>query len=263
MPIEIPILLPRLSEAEMRELDYVVMAQAFASQHDLGRLCEEAIYQSDLAARLAGLGIGPIRSEVPVSLTFQGFRKVYQLDLVVADRAIYELKTSRMLIAEDRAQLLNYLLLCNATRGKLLNFRPPSVASWFVNTTLDHAQRHLFEVTIDPRESTPDFFHVLVELIHDWGTGLEAALYRQALTCLLGDENEIERLLPINRQGISLGRQRFHCVSEDSAFFITCFNDATPSYETHLRRMLPLSPLNRFFWANIALHHVSLIVIKP
>jgi len=50
MPIETPVLSPRLSEAEMRELDDVVMAQAFASQHELGRLCEEFIYQADLDA---------------------------------------------------------------------------------------------------------------------------------------------------------------------------------------------------------------------
>jgi hypothetical protein len=44
MPMHAPISVPRLSEAEMREIDYPVMAQAFATHRELGRLCDEGIY---------------------------------------------------------------------------------------------------------------------------------------------------------------------------------------------------------------------------
>jgi hypothetical protein len=49
MPIHVPITFPRLSEAEMLEVDYDVMKHAFACHRELGRLCDELNYQADLA----------------------------------------------------------------------------------------------------------------------------------------------------------------------------------------------------------------------
>src|SRR6266850_420795 len=66
--------------------------------------------QNDLAARLRAAGL-PVRTEVPITVTCRDFAKTYFLDLVVADTAIYELKTALGLIGEHEAQLLNYLLL--------------------------------------------------------------------------------------------------------------------------------------------------------
>ena len=49
MPITCPIPFPRLTQDEMRILDYEVMKCAFASQKALGRLGDETIYQAHLA----------------------------------------------------------------------------------------------------------------------------------------------------------------------------------------------------------------------
>jgi hypothetical protein len=46
-----------LTDAQFDELDEVVMRCAYASQNKLGRLCEEAVYENDLAARLRAEGL--------------------------------------------------------------------------------------------------------------------------------------------------------------------------------------------------------------
>ena len=96
MPIHCPVAFPRLTETEMREFDYVVMGHAFATHTALGCLCDEAVYQTHLSHRLAAGGI-QVELEVPLTLTFRGFIKPLYLDLIVAGRVIYELKTVAVL----------------------------------------------------------------------------------------------------------------------------------------------------------------------
>ena len=43
-----------------------VMTHVFASQNELGCLCDEAVYQNDIALRLEAAGLGPVAKEVPV-----------------------------------------------------------------------------------------------------------------------------------------------------------------------------------------------------
>ena len=65
--------------------------------------CDEKIYQADLAARL-----GQARREMPVVVSFQSLTKTNELDLVVAERASYELKSVTSLTSGHEAQLLNH-----------------------------------------------------------------------------------------------------------------------------------------------------------
>ena len=57
MPITGPPFLSPISQDEFAQLDYRVMQVAFECQNQLGRLCDEAIYQNDLVARLEAAGI--------------------------------------------------------------------------------------------------------------------------------------------------------------------------------------------------------------
>ena len=66
MPIESPLTLRPIDQEQFAELDYQVMRHAFDSQNELGRLCDEIIYQNDLAARSDAARLGPVRKEVPV-----------------------------------------------------------------------------------------------------------------------------------------------------------------------------------------------------
>src|SRR6266478_2492323 len=111
MPISSPMSIRPINQEEFARLDYQVMRCAFDSQNELGRLCDEVIYQNDLAARLEAAGLAPIRKEVPVTVTHKDFSKTYYLDLVVGDAGIYELKTAACLAPEHDSQLLNYLFL--------------------------------------------------------------------------------------------------------------------------------------------------------
>ncbi len=105
MPIHCPIVFPRLTEAEMRALDYEVMRHAFATHKALGCLCDESVYQAQLSHLLVAGGI-PVEREVPVTLTFRTFLKPLYLDLVVGQRVIYELKTVASLTDAHATQLL-------------------------------------------------------------------------------------------------------------------------------------------------------------
>ena len=258
MPLHSPVAFPRLSPDEFKELDYQVMAHAFTAHRDLGRLCDETIYQSDLANRLSAAGLGPIRRELPLTASFRGFAFTYFADLVVADRAIYELKAESALTPAHEGQLLNYLLLTNAARGKLINFRAPSVESRFANAPLDATERHRFTIHRDH----PDPFYTLVaDLVSDWGTGLETTLYVRALTHHLGGESEVIRLLPMTRGAAQLGNQRFHLAAPDTAFVVSSLLSAEANHRHHLVRLLQASPLDRLLWANIAFHDLTFTTI--
>src|SRR5690606_1128440 len=110
-----------LTVEEFKELDYRIMGHAFDCQNALGRLCDEAIYESDLADRLRRDGFRRVVCQLPLTVTHRDFVKTYYLDLVV-DGALYELKTVSSLNTRHDAQLINYMLLLGRSCGKLLNF---------------------------------------------------------------------------------------------------------------------------------------------
>lgn len=261
MSVQVPIDFPRLTEEEMAKLDYAVMGHAFAVHGDLGRLCDEVVYQAELAARLQEAGLGPVRRELPVTVSFRSFNKTYELDLVVTDKAIYELKVTASLAATHSAQLLNYLLLCNATRGKLVNFRPASVETCFVNTSLDTAQRRQFRINTRRWREADDFESLVVELLRDWGTGLEHALYTQAITHLLGGDERVLRQVPMTFKDRSVGSHRFHLATPDTAFMLTNFTRRGTAHEPQFQRLLDLSPLRQLWWVNISLHELTFVTL--
>ena len=57
MPIHCPVDFPRLSEDEMRTVDFSVMRLAFDTHNELGRLCDESVYHLELVRRLRVAGI--------------------------------------------------------------------------------------------------------------------------------------------------------------------------------------------------------------
>lgn len=262
MPITCPLGLHRINQEEFAELDYRVMRVAFECQNELGRLCEEAIYQNDMVARLTAAGLSAA-TEVRVTVTHGDFVKTYWLDLIVATAGIYELKTAISLTGPHEAQLLNYLFLCGAHHGKLINFRPAQVESRFVNTTLTQAERRRFEVDTSAwleREPTDQIFREsLLSLLNDWGCWLDLELYTEALIHIAGGEGRGVQRLPLARDGVSLGTQCFHMLNPETAFRVTALTAGTSNYEHHLRAMLRLSPLRTLQWANLGRQKIQLV----
>ena len=251
-----------IPQEEFAQLDYDVMRHVFECQSQLGRLCDEAIYQNDLAARLQAGGL-PVRTEVPVTVRHRDFAKTYSLDLVVADAGIYELKTARALAGEHEAQLLNYLLLCGAHHGKLVNFRTPKVQSRFINTTLAQTERRQFDIDMDRwqerKQSDQAFRERLIGLLKDWGCWLDLALYTEALIHFAGGESHVVQRVPLARGDQRLGTQRWHLLNPETAFWITGLTAGTANYEHHLRALLCLTPLRTIQWVNLARRRVQLI----
>ena len=263
MPINCPIEFPCLSQAEMAELDYAVMRHAFGLHQELGCLCDESVYQARLAHLLTSSGFQAER-EVPVTLTFRDFVKPLYLDLVVDRRAIYELKTVAALAPAHVTQLLNYLFLTGAARGKLINFRPSSVESQFVNAAMSSAERRRFEVAAVDWRGPDHFRQMMEELLADWGTGLESPLYLQALVHCLGGEEFVRRQMPMQIDGVALGNQRFHLVNDQAAFHVTTFQDELGARQAQqLRKLMGPSPLRLLHWVNIARHKLTLSTITP
>ena len=266
MPITCPLEVRCLTPEEFAEVDYRVMGQAFATQTELGRLCEEAIYQRDLQARLLAHGFQDVHVEMPVTVSHADFSKTYSVDLV-ADHAVYELKTAATLTREHQAQLLHYLFLLGVRRGKLINFRPPKVEGSIHATSLSPDQRRCVNVDSarwrDVTRECATLRHTIRELLADWGAFLDFTLYQEGLAHLLGGESRVLQRLPLHRDGLSLGTQRFHVHSPGTAFRITAVTERAEATESHLRRLLALTELQALQWINLSHAHIQFVTLTP
>ena len=244
-----------------------IMAHAFASQNELGRLCDEVVYQNDLALRLEAAGLGPVVKQVPLTVSFRDFTKTYYLDLVVQQTFIVELKTVAVLLKEHDSQLLNYLLIADVPHAKLINFRPPSVEYRTVNAVVSATERKSFTLVTDrwrPQTARcrdlPDLF---TELLAAWGAFLDSHLYEEALIHFLGGEATVLRRVPLTRAGFLLGTQLVTLVTDAVAFRVTALApDAAANYEGQLCRFLALTPLTTLHWLNLHHHELQLVTIN-
>ena len=254
MPITCPVRVKHLSPAEFDELDFRVMGYAFASQNELGRMCEEGVYQRDLQARLLADGFRDVQIEVPVTLSHDDFTKTLSIDLI-ADNLIYELKTVLTLTGDHEAQLFTYLFLLETNRGKLLNFRPAKVEGLLRATGISHADRRRLQIDSakwqDITSGCAKLRETMLELLADWGGYLEFEHYQDALIYFLGGESRVVQRLPLYRAGISLGTQRFLCHAPKVGFRLSGFTSGIDTAEAQLRRLLALTDLQAIQWINL------------
>jgi len=253
MPIHCPVSIACLSPEEFEKVDYGVIGHAYASQNELGRLCDECAHKADLKARLLADNLDSVRLEVPVTVTHRNFSKRYFLDLVASD-ALYEVKAQKNLSGEHDAQLLNYMFLLGIQRGKLLNFRSPKVQGRIIATGLTHVERRRFVASTehwrDLTAACTTLRQTLLELLQDWGAFLEVALYQEALVHFLGGASNIERWVKLHRGGVDLGGQRMFVHAPGIAFRLTAFSEGHPHIESHLRRLLAMTDLEAMQWVN-------------
>ena len=98
--------------------------------------------------------------------------------------------------------------------------------------------------------------------LRDWGTSLTLSLYLEALVSLLGGKDHVEVMLPLSRDGVCLGNQRFHLADSKSAFKLTALIQDTVAYEAHFVRLLHHSPLKAIQWVNIEYETVTLKTVS-
>ena len=254
MPINFPIQLRPLSASEFDEIDFRVMGHAFASQNCLGRLCEESAYQLDMQARLQADGFEMALIEQPLTVTHRDFEKIYRVDLI-ANHAVYELKTVAALISEHDSQLLNYLFLLGMPRGKLINLRPGKVQGKLLPAALNQQTRRQLRIDTsrwnDLTAECRQLRQTMSDLLDDWGGFLEVALYQSALTHLFGGEERVIQRVPLSRDGIALGTQQIHSHGAEMAFRVTAVTSHIDSFRGHLQRFLEHTGLRAFQWINL------------
>ncbi len=255
MPIVVHAEIRRPSQDEFAAISYDVMHHLFAIHNEFGRFLREEIYKRELAARRSGLQL-----EVPIEVSFGSFTKRYEMDVLADHAAVFELKAVEALAPIHEAQLLNYLLLAELPHGKLVNMRPDVVEHRFVNTSLRLADRRQFTVIDDEVDAIPELRRIkdlFLELIGDWGTGLELSLYTEAMTELLGGEERVIQEIEILSGSRVTGTQKVHLALSDTPFKITSSDEqGRHRFAEHARRFLQHTRLSRLLWINVTLHEI-------
>lgn len=261
MPILLPSGLRRLEDEEFGRVAYRAMEVVFQVHNEFGRLFDERIYHAEIARRLDGA-----RIQVPIEVVFESFHKLYYLDLLYAEGAVFELKAVDALTDRHRAQLLNYLHLLDLPHGKLVNLRNELVEHEFVNAPWRREDRRRFDVDDTGWEKaaggTFDLKELLVTILRDWGVGLEIPLYEQVMTHFLGGEVNALRPVEVLVGQTKVGEQACKLITPDSAFKITSLASAVGHYEEHLRRLLAHTALKRIQWINIGRKVVAFRTIE-
>jgi len=251
----------RVSQDEFGTLAYDVMQHVFAIHNEFGRFFDERVYKRELADRLPGTEL-----ELPVTVTHQTFSKTYQLDVLVHRRGLFEFKAAETIVPRHRSQSYNYLLLFDLPHGKIINVRPESVVSEFVNChqrLADLRDPEFHDTAFDAKIAGGEFFRdTLTALIRDWGAGLELALFEEALTHFLGGEERVLLPVPVIGRKGHLHDQKMRLVAPDVAFKLTALSDEENNFESHARRLLAHTTLKAVHWANVTTQHITFTTIR-
>jgi GxxExxY protein len=264
MPI-IPSIKSRpISQDAFGKLAFEVMRHVFAIHDEYGRFFDEIIYKREVARRMAELDV-----EVAVDVVHQNFVKTFYADVIACKSGLFEFKTAEAIHSRHRAQTTHYLLLFGLHHGKLVNMRPESVEHEFVNVRASLAELRAPQITCIPNHSDATnakrLHDILLGLVHDWGTGLDLALYEEAITHFLGGESNVVARVPVTGTGGELAEQKMRLVNRNAAFKLTAFppdKSGHATFHTHAQRLLTHTPLDFIHWANIHQTEVTFRTIE-
>ncbi|MSR64405.1 MAG: GxxExxY protein [Verrucomicrobiae bacterium] len=265
MPIEcLQTILPIERDA-FYDLDYQVMKLAFEVHNDMGRFWDEKIYESALAARCRSTGLGSVATQVPIRVSYQDFTKTYEVDMLLNQSVVYELKAVETLTGEHRNQAINYLLLLGVNHGKLVNFRTESVQHRFVTTHLTSARRR--QITVDDRRwkntngDSGWLKDLVLALLEEWGAFLDIQLFYEAVCHFRGGEDKVVKRIAVSDGAQSLGSQRAHLLDDVTAFKFSAITGDQKAYEQHLRRFLNYTNLHCVEWINLNHHQITFATV--
>jgi GxxExxY protein len=108
---------------ELNELTEKIIGCAIKVHRTLGPGLLESAYEVCLVHELRKAGLR-VEKQVPVPIIYDGVAldACYQLDVVVEDSIILELKSVERIMPIYEAQLLTYLKLTNRKLGLIINF---------------------------------------------------------------------------------------------------------------------------------------------
>ncbi|HEA69406.1 hypothetical protein LCGC14_2250530 [marine sediment metagenome] len=109
---------------DINQLSSRIIRAAINVHRELGPGLLESVYQACLAIELGEMALA-VKTEVPIPITFRG-RKItdqgFQIDLLVEDLIVVELKSVDQVKDVHKKQLLTYLKLTRKPLGLLINF---------------------------------------------------------------------------------------------------------------------------------------------
>lgn len=262
MPILSSITTRRLSQQEFGALAYEVMDHVFAIHGDFGRFFDEKIYKKELAARMRGVLL-----EVFVDVVHGTFSKRYFADVIVHEGGLFEFKAADAIHPKHRGQTIHYLLLFGLAHGKVINVRTEEVKHEFVNChrrLADFRSPSIIDEAWDRNTPGAEVFRdTLTALLHDWGTGLDIALYEEGAEHFFSKAQPLAPAVPVFGDSGHLAEQRMRLVTPESAFKLTALSEATDNLLIHARKLLRHTPLKAIHWANLTHDHITLTTIRP
>ena len=112
-----------MSELIFEELTYKIRGALFEVYKEKGCGFLEDVYQECLEIEL-GLQDISFEAQYPLKLSYKGrpLKKRYIPDFIVEEKIIVEIKATKELIDDHRAQLHNYLVATGHKLGLLVNF---------------------------------------------------------------------------------------------------------------------------------------------
>ena len=254
MPVKHSVIIEPTSEDEFHLLDHKIMEIVFSMHRDLGRFCDEKIYQNELAYRCRNIGFETVATEIPILVSYKDFLKTYYMDLLVNNRVIYELKAMKVITGEHQKQTLNYLLLMGMHHGKLINMRPESVQYSFISTRLTKEKRYKFVVCDwkweDLDKDSIWLRQLMQSLLSEWGAFLDTNLFYDAINHFRGGEEKVIKRVEVVKGSRILGAQKMHLLNSEVAINISAITKNETFYEGHLRRLFSHTPLKAIQWIN-------------
>ena len=106
-----------------KEECYKIQGAVFEVYREMGCGFLEAVYQECLERELSSCGV-PFESQKELRLRYKGqpLTQTYKPDLICHGKIIVELKATKELTDQHRAQVLNYLRATRMRLGLLVNF---------------------------------------------------------------------------------------------------------------------------------------------
>ena len=266
MPIEVATEICVFDQEQFHALDRRVMPIIFQVRNEFGRLLNERLFKVEIANRCAENHVLPVQREVCIRVTHDGFAKCYSMDILISRGFMVEAKTAESIVPAHRNQSLNYLFLTGLHHARLVNLRSDPVQHEFVSTRLTPERRRQFVVIdaewIEPNPESAWLKEKVVEILQDWGAFLDVALYREAITWLLGGESLVCQPVGIFSGSRTVGTQTVDLLTNDTAFSFTSVVRCPEFMRSHQMRFLQHTALNHLQWVNFNRHQIEFVTLS-
>jgi hypothetical protein len=101
-----------------------------------------------------------------------------------------------------------------------------------------------------------------IDILNDWGGFLEADLYRDGITHLLGGEEAVLRKVQVYSGDQLLGEQDVRLLTDKTAFHFSAITDSTSEMRKHLERFFRHTSLAHLQWINLNHHRLELVTLS-